>query len=533
MISNRIFQNEFNFLLLVIYKIIIEFLMEILKKYKTYNLLVFVVMSFTNICLSQEPFFLDSLFKCDVSQISDVNYANQLSTINRLKNDLNISVGLNVSNSIQDEFDTGMSTRFYARIDVLSDGYFDNLKKVETIHNQMKLDSLNGIQSAIDQNYSIYYNYIQFLYNNDKLILIDKIIKESTSLKKLYQTLYYNKLVDYEEILFAENIQNQFENLNESQFIFNQMFSEIINDSIFPVLNVGYLFEVDFQGLLQLLDQDTTQNNILNLNLEINYTNYEQIKSPSFSFTGGYDFSRHRPYFSANLAIDIQPNVRKDFVAKQLKIDNDHRLQLLVKKKELLNLQYEYRYKENQLENQFVKLRGIEEKQRKFKVKEHLLELKHGIKEKKMGLEKLLVEYEIKDIKTQLMLLLLKIKKVIPMLMLAPCVKVKKNIIITKKFAGVRFLHQTQNMILSKSDQHFINHNEILLLGSLDLLELNNSQIIYPGQFNNRADFENEILKYIVNDGIQNFIIHDLDELKKLEFKTLEQNQHSISSFMN
>jgi|GEM_PF-1966360 len=496
------------------------------------RVLIVVAVAWSYISYGQQPFFLDSLFTYDLSSINDVNYKRQMSEIERLKKDYNLEVGLNVSNSIQDEFDTGLSTRLYARMNVLSGGYYDSLKEAEAIQNQIKIDSISGIKKAISHNYSLYYNYILYLFNIEKLTSIDEILTESKNLESKFQTLYFNKLIDYNEILFTQNIYAQFDLLRSSQNVFNQMFFDIIKESSLPKVNTEKVLDVDFIMLFKMIDQDSSQQEILNLKQEMLYIDYDRVKSPSFGFSAGYDFSRHRPFFSANFAVDIQPKVKQDFASKKFQIENDQRLINIEKKKEILNLQYEYKYKEKQLEGLFVKLRRIDELQRKYHVKKDVLNLEESLKEKKLKLERLIVKYEMQDIKSQLMILLLQIKKVVPMILLEPCINNKAKYSKSKKFAGNRYILKTDDLAISKVDQHFLTQNEITLIEPLQLLELENTNLIYPGDFQIRAEFEEEIIRLIENKGVQHFIINDFDSFKKLELKTIEQQRFQLTSVL-
>jgi len=365
---------------------------------------------FSNNVFSQDTHFLDSLFLLDFSQVAHVNSEIQKTEMKRLKSDWGLTAGVNITNSIQDEIDAGLSTRVFAKVNVLSNGFYSNRVDADIIKNTMVIDSLSGIDRAVDHNYGIYYDYIISQYNKEKISIIDSILISAEKIKDYYSTLYYNKLLDYEKILQISSTIEQFYTLQQSQLDYNQVVANMNLDAILPDI---YLegFQIDFQGVLQKVSLDTAFNRIVLLKDEIIELRHEKEKAPSLSIAGGYDISRNRPYYSVGFSARITRNKNAHIVAQKDKHRNDMRLVNLQRKKELINLQYEYQYKNKQIKALYLKLEIIKEQKRKYSVKKDVLSLEESAQEKKIDLENHLIEYEIMDLKQQQMLLLLKFKK--------------------------------------------------------------------------------------------------------------------------
>jgi len=269
--------------------------------------LLIVISIISNFLCGQDAYFLDSLFQCDFSSIDNVTYELQKTEIKRLESDLGLSAGVNVTNSFQDQIDAGLSTRVYAKMNLLSNGYYDNRIDSEIIRNQILIDSIQGIDRAGDHNYGVYYDYIISQYNIQKIDLIDSILAKGKTLKDYYQTLYYNKLLDYEKLLSVTGTMDQYYMLQKSQLSYNSIIDDMELDTILPSIPKSAL-EVNFEGIQQTISLDTSSMQVVQLNNEIIDLRHEKEKSPSLTISGGYDISRRRPYYSVGFSTRITRN---------------------------------------------------------------------------------------------------------------------------------------------------------------------------------------------------------------------------------
>ncbi len=495
--------------------------------------LVFIVsmIAWSLIGKGQQSFFLDSLFEYDLSKIIAIDNEYQNSQIEKLGNDWGLSAGLSITNSYQEEIDAGLSTRLYIRANFLSGGYYENLKERDIINYQMKVDSIQGNDRAIAHNYGIYYDYIIYKYNVEKLTIIDDLLVENQKVEDLFERLYYNKLIDYSEIIDIKDITNQYSLLKESAIDYNMIFQEMIVDTILPNMYTHQSWNVDFSGICQMIHTDSSYRKVIDIQNEIQDINYDKENVPSVSLSAGYDMSRKRPFFAFGVNKKISTKKRQHLESKKRTNINNHRLENIQKKKEILNIQYEYRYKEKQLNGLYSKIDKIDEELRKYSVKREVLSLEGGIQERKLNIDRLMSEYEIIDLKGQMMLLLLSLKRRIPKLEIGPYIKSKSRKNNYKKFAGNRYIQQQENTKLSSYDRLFLAQNEISLITASEIIELQNVALIDPSESQTRAQLEEKILTLINNEQKENFIIKDIASFKKLEINTIAQREYALTDF--
>ena len=480
--------------------------------------------------VSQQSFFLDSLFQYDLSMIVQRTTAHQESERAALNNDWGLSIGTGITNSYQEEIDAGLSTRLYAKINLLSGGYYENLRQRDIIYNQIQIDSIQGNQRSVTHNYGIFFDYIIYLYNIDKLILIDSILEENREVLHHFQQLYYNKLIDYSEIIKINDISLQYTTLKTSLENYNLIFSEVVVDTILPTTETNEVWDVDFLGICKMIDTDSSYLQVLGFQNEVLDLQYDMDNAPTVTLSAGYDISRSRPFFSAGASTRIRTKRRNHLQAKKEINRNELRLEKIQKKKEVLNLQYEYRYKEKQLNGLATKIEQLSETIRKFRVRRDVLSLDESIQEKKLKTMQLQIQYEILDLKGQMMLILLSIKKVLPKANIGKFITPRKTQSDLPKFAGSRFLLQKEPQQLSSFDLLFLEQNEIKIITSKELIHMNDILILDPTQYNTRADLEKEILNQLKKNSSRNFVFEDLAAFKQLELRTLSQKDFAISS---
>lgn len=497
----------------------------------TNRVILYIMIAWSAKGYGQQSFFLDSLFSYDLSQIETMQLEEQRSEIERLRHDWGLAVGMNVTNSFQEEIDAGLSTRIFAKANLWGGGYYSNRAESEVIDQQIKLDSIQGIDRALDHNYGIFFDYVIYLYNMDRLASIDHILTDNARITTYFKNLYYNKLIDYSELLEVENIGMQFSLLMESQTTYNRLFEEALADTLLPSVATETHWSVDFAGLCELILQDSSDQEVIALQHHMLDLQYEKQTAPSLSAAVGYDVSRHRPYFAVNFAVDIRTHKKQNLAAQKLRVSNDVRLQEVQKKKEILNVQYEYRYKEKQLHDLYTKVRNLEEQQRKYEVRREVLSLTESIQEQKLALHLQMVRYEIIDLKGQLMLMLLRVKRILPTLEIGPYVKPTHTLPTTRKYAGNRFILQEEGERLTAFDTLFLQQNEIQVVSAAKLITMVGLIEVDPAEHHSRVEMEKAILASIDAGQGRDFLITDLDKLKDLELRTLAQKDFAITAY--
>jgi len=494
---------------------------------KKLYLIILPFLLLSNIC-AQEIFFLDSLFLIDVSGINKSQYALQRAEIKRLRHDIGLTTGVNITNSFQDEIGAGLSTRIYAKTNLMSGGYSDNLNSSEIIEYQILIDSIGGIDRAIDHNYGIFFDYVIYQYNKEKSLIIDSILVEGEFLNNYYNSLYHNKLIGIEDVISIESTINQYSMLRKSQQSYNSIFEKVLAEIELPLIPTNAEWNVDFNAISEYLEHDSTHMELLFLKKEILNLNLSRDNTPALSLAAGYDISRHRPYFGVNFNVNIKPQKRQHIEAKSVELENNARLEKIQKKKELINLQYEFQYKEKQIAGLYTKLELLDEELRKYKVKGEVLSLNDDILCKRNKLNRLLIKYEIIDLIQQQMLLLLKVKKTVNNLHLGDFISRKGKIKKFRKYKGNRYVNSLEEV--NSFDKLFLTHNEISITSPEKLIDRDNIEFVDPDKFDNRYDFEMYIEELYLIDPNTFFLIESIDKLKSLELRTLAQQNYDITA---
>jgi len=189
-----------------------------------------------------------------------------------------------------------------------------------------------------------------------------------------------------------------------------------------------------------------------------------------------------------------------------------------------------HQYKDKQIRGLHLKLQIIEEQKRKYQVKKDILSLEESGHEKKIDLEKHLIEYEIIDLQLQQMLLLLRVKKGCIKNNLAPFIKIMKYSIGTKKYAGTRYLLVDEEIELSTIEIHMLEQNEIIPLLPIQLIQLQNVVEVDPAQYHNRAEMEVAIQRLLKRNSESNIVFKSIKSLKELELKTIEQINYQLTA---
>ncbi len=495
-----------------------------------HKVIVFILLFWTGDLVAQHSFFLDSLFGNDLSKLESIHLNDQLSELNLLQHDYGLSGGVTITNNSLEQLDEGLSTRVFAKMDLWKGGYYSNQNQSEVIFQQMKLDSIKGYDRALDFNYGLYFNYVIYLFNQERVKIIDRIIEDNENVSKYLKDLYYNKLINYSDLLSMESSRGEYDILRESLVDYNILVDTMLSDSDLPLIDPSLVYEVDFKGLCALVSNNPSSQEIIDVEHEILELQSENFRSPYLSATMGYDVSRHRSFFAVNLRVDIQTNKKDHLKAKKVAVVNNLEVEEVQKKKELINIQYEYRYKEKQLRNLYAKKRMMEETRHTFEVRKEVLSLEESIQEQKLKVDQQKVEYEIADLKGQLMLDLLRVKRLFPKTEIACFIKNKNHLNQHKKYAGRRFVIMDDTFSLSKFDSLYLKQNELNAVASLSALVMDSTLFIDPSIYETRMDMEKDILFQMGDDTEMNIIILDLEDLKALELKTISQQQFAIST---
>lgn len=481
-----------------------------------------IVFCWPMLSIGQQNHFIDSLFNINFTALEINQYNYKREQIKALKKDIGLSAGVGISNFHTDEYDQGLSTRVYGRINLWGGGMKENAINAEIIRKQILIDSLN--QNSIERplNYGIYYDYIIYLFNQKKKPLLTEIITESkTHLNYLYE-LYYNKLIPYDQLINLKEIIESYQVILTSQNGYDNIVAQLINQKKLPDSISVQQVNFNFDTLSSDITKDTTHNDVLYLESSIIDDKFEKKALPQMSVNLGYDFSRDRTFYAFSCTKNLFNTSKKERFSEKQMILEKYKAQKFQKQKELVNYKYEFDFKEKQLSSLKYKMLRLNENKKILRSKRTILSLNESIEEKKITVDSLLIEYERMELLQQRFLILLQIKNTYPNIKIGEYINHNirpKNV---KKYMADRYIFIKNKESLSVQDKLFLQQNEINIIDAFDLIDLNYVVNINPADFTNRTAFEQSIKQTIDKNPNSNILISDLEDFKILEINTIK-----------
>lgn len=480
-----------------------------------------MMLAWSAIGFGQQAFFLDSLFSCDLFEMTATERSHKEAELSRLSGDYGLSVGISVTNNIQEEIDAGLSTRITGRVDLLSGGWYDNRKNGQILEQQLVKDSLQGLQEAVANNYGFFYNYIIRSFNDRKLLLIADILAESNLQLASLTNLYYNKAVDYNEVAAVQSNVERYKSLQLSLQQYNDEFDKIIGDSLLPTVPVSDYYQLDFSDLSDAIAADSSSQKMLEADLEIAELRYEKVKTPALALTVGYDMSRHQPHYAVRFTAPLTFHKAKAHKATTIKIRNAHKLAKLQTRKELLNLQYEYQYKQKQLLVLRHKEAILNDRMRKLVLQRTVFSLSQSIAEQQTRVELLQLHYERADLQQQEVLILLAIKKAVSHVKIGQFIRKGASAPMASKYEGRRFLIVNDLYKLTEVDRLYLVENEIKTITAAEATHLEHLLMIDPADYHSRAKMEEFIVSSLRQSTATNVLISSIQSLQALDVRTI------------
>lgn len=266
------------------------------------------------------------------------------------------------------------------QMDVLRGGYLDNKKKAEAIEKKLEIESLMNKQERERDRYEDLYNYIIYVFNDDKVKLVEERLKLLKKKKLIMEMLYTGKARSWEDLIDTRSHISRTQNMLDKWKNYNSLLrEEVLKDydlnlgfraSELPVLDIipDSLFGSD-QNV-----RDSIGYKIADLKSEIVDLESGRAKDVSLRPFARYSFViddgpiGNRTFPSVGVSLNVPINwrkrenmvaARKDVYANQThkKHRNDNH--------QLLNYYYEYEYKREQLQEFYHRMSKVEERLRK------------------------------------------------------------------------------------------------------------------------------------------------------------------------
>ena len=313
--------------------------------------------------------------------------------------------------------------RAYAEIglDLLNGGLFQNKLKIKQLENEKNIISERDIKSRKEENYLFLYNYIIWIFNNEKLNIIDKRIKLLDEYITQAEKLYHLRMVGWEQVMALKGKKLEAEQIAENCRTYNyslenrfdsRLFANAVNSELLPTLDIR-------PEMIIALSEDTASARAALANevaiAELGNKRWQDMSLKPFfrynMFTSEGMGTRYYGSVGVSFTAPLRLGRKADLKHAEADMILSHEeAQLTGKTNELLNNYYEYQAKLRSLVVIFNKYFPVVERIRKEKVRQaidnpdyhplHVLELSD---------DKTSLELEISDIRQSMYLKLLKI----------------------------------------------------------------------------------------------------------------------------
>ncbi len=252
--------------------------------------------------------------------------------------------------------------------DFLSGGWFENQQRVEELEVREKMVGRNIRIQRANEEYERLYNRMIFLFNLQKIDVIQEYLTLVNANLELMQRLHYLDYEPWERVLELSELKARLQNDLASYQDYNNQIEASVPDSLLAQLKALDasklpLLKIDVEAATAANDTSFVDGTLTNADLEkLNYNFLSDISLAAYADYNIYDGTGNalnpeniggREYFSVgvNLSIPLPINIseKKEMVAQRKKryINTQEREQFS-ENKEIYNIYYEYKYKTQQ-----------------------------------------------------------------------------------------------------------------------------------------------------------------------------------------
>ncbi len=270
----------------------------------------------------------------------------------------NQNFGEGLENS--DENFTIARTRIGLDWDLVHQGIFNNKLKIKLIDNKIRLSQIDEMEAHKENNYSFNYNFIIHSFDIEKTKYLDQRLEVLLKQKEIFEELHLRRYQPYSEVLGIEakvaKTKNAIKHYNSYIIAFSKIFPDAsaIETKKLPVL------KLDLNRMLEVLENSPEIMERRSIELEnISQEKWLQrnIRLKLYvrhNYNRGLIIGQDRDFVTAGAILNVpinthfwkEDNYRKDLLISQ--VDENSKLELWNKQKELMNYYYEYEHKLNQ-----------------------------------------------------------------------------------------------------------------------------------------------------------------------------------------
>ncbi len=479
---------------------------------------------------SQKAFILDSLYQNRISDVASLKKEILQSDIEYFQKNKGLSAGFSLNNSEFNLEDDGVSSRFRVNMNLLSSGWMSNKLEAERKTLELQLKEILGDQEDLKYNHGVYYDYIVYLFNQQKEPIIRDLLDVTNELEFQYTNLYYNKLADFEDVIDARSRIFRYQSLLDAVKNYNDVVSEIIISSKLPEIEeeLDVVYDIDIERLKESLKMDTVVGQRVVLQKSIIDKKYKKRDLPRLQISSGYrvrdlGLNSGRMFLTLNFSKDLAPSRNRTKDLEFQLIEDRKNMEQYQKGKDIAQYYYEYQYRLKQYHTELYKKFHFDERSRINRVKSEMMDLEQGVGSLDVTADSLIVELERIEIRQQLFLKLLQIKKLIYPMDIGPYLKAIPLAEEAPKYVGNRFYLVREGYALTANDLNILEGNEIEIISTEDILTMREIVLVPISTFETRVQLEDWISSKAGDHPNRNFLFTDLESFKELEIKTLDQ----------
>lgn len=290
------------------------------------------------------------------------------------KDDIGLSFRTGYRENIEEGIFTGGDIFYLRRFnagfqwDFLNGGWFDSHKRVDELEVREKMVARTIDIQRSNEQYERVYNRLIYLFNLQKIGVIQEYLKLLNANLELMQRLHYLDYEPWESVLELSELKARLQNDLASYREYNKQFEESLADSLvkhIELLDPGNLplLQLDIEAVTAANDTSFAARSLTKEDLEkLNHNFLRDISLAAYADYNIYDGTGDaldpetiggREYFSVgfNLSIPLPLNTsekKKMIEERKLRYMNTQQREQYSEQKEIYNTYYEYRYKTQQ-----------------------------------------------------------------------------------------------------------------------------------------------------------------------------------------
>lgn len=276
--------------------------------------------------------------------------------------------------------------------DLLSGGWFDSKKRADELEVREKMVSHDILRQQANEEYERLYNRLIYLFNLQKIDVIEQYLTLLNTNLELIQRLHYLDFEPWEHVLELSELKARLQNDIASYRDYNSQVEGSVSDSLVTQIRALDasklpLLQIDVDAVSAANDTTFVHNALTSEDLDkLNYNFLQDVSLAAFADYNIYDGTGNalnpediggREYFSVgfNLSIPLPINVsEKNKMVEQRKkrYINTQQREQYSETKELYNNYYEYQYKTQQFIQLFKDYQSRQEAIENYKTLKNL-----------------------------------------------------------------------------------------------------------------------------------------------------------------